>query len=588
MGSLRPGDGPAIFTAECGHMFHFKCIVENVKHGNKVCPMCRTEWKDLPFLQNQITARRPALVPNFLHEPHGLRFQNVNREPNVYDDDDYVSPEYNVRGLSDSDFAEKTIEIVLHPEVSAVSRSSVYNDFNVLIHIKAPYRESFNGPFGSSSRVPVDIVTVLDVSGSMSGRKVALLKQAMGFVINNLGPSDRLSVVSFSSSAARQLPLVCMNDEGKQKALEKVEFLYCSGGTNIAEGLIKGAKVVSDRKWKNPVVSIILLSDGKDTCGHNDYKTLLPDTISTSSGIQVNTFGFGADHDAVLMHSIAENSGGTFSFIESGNAIQDAFAQCIGGLLSVAVQEVKLELNSIHQDLRINSIKAGSYHTTIANDSRSGTISVGDLYADEERNFLVSVDIPIDESGSGEMPLLKVHCTLKDPMTNGVMKVEEETELSIERVEMVTNIVTKSLQVDKQRNRLLAAEAMGDAKAAAESGDLEKAVSVLNECKKVIEVSLSANSSDGSWTELCAELNAMQEKMSSKKKYETSGRGYVLSGLSSHQRQRATTKGDSSQSGSTAYRTRFMSEMVAKSQSSILNESVEQQQQQNMQRRSAR
>jgi uncharacterized protein YegL len=31
-------------------------------------------------------------------------------------------------------------------------------------------------------------VTVLDVSGSMSGEKLTLLKQTIGFVIDNLGP----------------------------------------------------------------------------------------------------------------------------------------------------------------------------------------------------------------------------------------------------------------------------------------------------------------------------------------------------------------------------------------------------------------
>ncbi|BAS75818.1 Os01g0909051 [Oryza sativa Japonica Group] len=39
------------------------------------------------------------------------------------------------------------------------------------------------------------------------------------------------------------------------------------------------------------------------------------------------------------MHTIAEVTGGTFSFIENKAAIQDGFAQYIGGLLNVAVQE---------------------------------------------------------------------------------------------------------------------------------------------------------------------------------------------------------------------------------------------------------
>ena len=45
--------------------------------------------------------------------------------------------------------------------------------------------------------------------------------------------------------------------------------------------------------------------------------------------LPLHAFGFGADHDSDTLHSIAEASGGTFSFIEDEDVMQDAFAQCI-------------------------------------------------------------------------------------------------------------------------------------------------------------------------------------------------------------------------------------------------------------------
>nr|BAX24954.1 hypothetical protein [Oryza punctata] len=44
------------------------------------------------------------------------------------------------------------------------------------------------------------------------------------------------------------------------------------------------------------------------------------------------------------MHTIAEAISVMFSFIENEVAIQDEFAQCIGGLLVVAVQEPRLNI----------------------------------------------------------------------------------------------------------------------------------------------------------------------------------------------------------------------------------------------------
>jgi len=77
-----------------------------------------------------------------------------------------------------------------------------------------------------------------------------------------------------------------------------------------------------------------------------NYDVLVPSSFVRTDGCgggdrfpPVHSFGFGKDHDAVAMHTIAEVTGGTFSFIENEAAIQDGFVQCIGGLLTVAVQE---------------------------------------------------------------------------------------------------------------------------------------------------------------------------------------------------------------------------------------------------------
>ena len=43
--------------------------------------------------------------------------------------------------------------------------------------------------------------------------------------------------------------------------------------------------------------------------------------------------------------------------------------------------------------VRVGSIRTGSYPSRVAVDGRIGFVDVGDLYADEERDFLVSVHV---------------------------------------------------------------------------------------------------------------------------------------------------------------------------------------------------
>jgi secreted protein with Ig-like and vWFA domain len=218
----------------------------------------------------------------------------------------------------------------------------------------------------------------------MSGHKLELLKQAMRFVIDNLGPDDRLSVVSFSSEARRVTRLVRMTDAGKATSVSAVESLTARGGTNIAEGLRTAAKVLNERRHRNAVSSIVLLSDGQDTYtmvrrgggqGSN-YEALVPLSFLRSGATgdwsaPIHTFGFGNDHDAAAMHVIAEATGGTFSFIENEAVIQDAFAQCIGGLLSVVVQEACVAVACVHPGVRVVSVKSGRYESRVDEDGHA-------------------------------------------------------------------------------------------------------------------------------------------------------------------------------------------------------------------------
>lgn len=54
------------------------------------------------------------------------------------------------------------------------------------------------------SRVPIDLVCVVDQSGSMSGEKMNLLKETLNYIIEQLNDFDRLAIVSFDTEAYDQ------------------------------------------------------------------------------------------------------------------------------------------------------------------------------------------------------------------------------------------------------------------------------------------------------------------------------------------------------------------------------------------------
>ncbi|KAJ4784422.1 Zinc finger (C3HC4-type RING finger) family protein [Rhynchospora pubera] len=542
LNSTDTGGRQALFTAECSHTFHFQCITSNVAHGNLVCPLCKAQWKELPF----------GTPHNPIPSPRGTQIRAPffpGHEPLVFNDDDPVdsSPQTQLEDMPQQIPTTGTMELKTYTEYPAVAKSLSKDDFGIVIHLKAPGTAS---EITDSARAPLDLVTVLDVSGSMAGAKLNLLKQAMNFVIQNLGPADRLSIISFSSRARRLNRLTRMSNEGMQQALDAVNSLTAGGGTNIAEGLKKGAKVLEERQYKNPVNSIILLSDGQDTYtvfshssqgSGSNYDCLLPPSILHPSGrpIPIHTFGFGSDHDSLAMHRIAEASGGTFSFIEDASCIQDAFAQCIGGLLSVVAQETHITLESANRGVKISGIKSGSYESCVENGGLNGSIDVGDLYADEQRSFLFFVNVP--RSGmEGTTKLIKVNMTYRDAATASAVELGEQ-EVSIERPETVENNQI-CIEVEREKVRIQATENMVAARAAAERGEMRDAVEILESWQRTMETSEAARVGDPSCGMLQQEIKEMGRRMSSRECYAKSGRAYALAGISAHSRQRATTR----------------------------------------------
>jgi len=73
--------------------------------------------------------------------------------------------------------------------------------------------------------------------------------------------------------------------------------------------------------------------------GISTYPPLLRSML-TQIGRQacVFTFGYGSEHDADLLHAVADVGNGLFYYIENKDSIPESFCDCLGELFSVAAQ----------------------------------------------------------------------------------------------------------------------------------------------------------------------------------------------------------------------------------------------------------
>ena len=151
------------------------------------------------------------------------------------------------------------------------------------------------GAGDTKARAGLDLVTVLDVSGSMAGLKLTKTKRAMQFMIKKLGHEDRLSVVTFASNADKRSSLRRMTANNQAQIEDLVNGLSVSGFTNIIAGLETGKQVLNGRKiTQGREAAIMLMSDGDD----NENVRVNGVLQVPSSNVPVYTFGFDKDQDA--------------------------------------------------------------------------------------------------------------------------------------------------------------------------------------------------------------------------------------------------------------------------------------------------
>ena len=105
--------------------------------------------------------------------------------------------------------------------------------------------------------LPLSIIFVLDTSGSVAGRKVAHLSQAVNLFLEGLRPEDRTALVTFSHRVWLRTPLV--SDFGAVRRL--MSSADPAGGTALRDAVYAGL-AISDVEESRPL--LIVFSDGLD------------------------------------------------------------------------------------------------------------------------------------------------------------------------------------------------------------------------------------------------------------------------------------------------------------------------------------
>jgi len=179
--------------------------------------------------------------------------------------------------------------------------------------------------------------------------------------------------------------------------------------------------VLKQRRFHNPVTSVLLLSDGLDDGAFERVKTI-KEQYGIQESFTMNTFGYGKDHDADLMDNLAKLKDGTFYFIEKVDDVGECFADCVGGLLSVIAKDgvISVMAHSPPQlppnSVRIKKAYGGEEIWSFNSELGVYNTKITHLYSGTNRDFVLELEVgPCEkelQDFEKEMKVAAARCTI--------------------------------------------------------------------------------------------------------------------------------------------------------------------------------
>lgn len=178
------------------------------------------------------------------------------------------------------------------------------------------------------TKKPVDLVLVMDISGSMQGNKINSARTSLIQFVNLLDDRDRLQIILFGSDVLNLTPL---SELGPKRAdvLMRIAGVTERGKTRLYDAIYQAYEDLEANGNLKHIQAIVVLSDGDDTSSVYSWGQLMDRIQMADEGgnaVKVFTIAFGADANKSILRQIAEATGGRL-YEGDPNTINQVYSQ---------------------------------------------------------------------------------------------------------------------------------------------------------------------------------------------------------------------------------------------------------------------
>jgi Ca-activated chloride channel homolog len=243
---------------------------------------------------------------------------------------------YHVRLRDDLVPADRDYELVWTPRPGTMPRGAVFVEARgdssyALVTLFPPV-----GPEVEASRLPREVVYVIDTSGSMQGASIQQARKALALAIARLRPGDRFNVIQFNSSTEVLFDVPRPATRKNQaKATAWVEGLQADGGTEMAAALEAALARGDD---DGLVRQVVFLTDG---CVANE-EGLFGIIHERLGETRLFTVGIGSAPNGHFMSKAAEFGHGTFTYVGDVREVEEQMGRLFAVLESPVLTGIEV------------------------------------------------------------------------------------------------------------------------------------------------------------------------------------------------------------------------------------------------------
>jgi len=170
-----------------------------------------------------------------------------------------------------------------------------------------------------------DILLCLDVSGSMTGTPLQVMKNALRRYVRDLRNTDRMAIMTF----ADDVKLICDFIGDQQQLLNFIDALATEGSFTVQYRAVMDAITKMTENESDRIDNLILIGDGIDTDPQKDYDFQSVIAHAKAKGISVHTVGFYTREESYrkILENIARETGGLYSPADDEQALDACLAK---------------------------------------------------------------------------------------------------------------------------------------------------------------------------------------------------------------------------------------------------------------------